>query len=58
MKCMECELENGGLHNDPRQPPLDTEPCLCFQCLGAATEDRIEELKIEIEGLKRYLSYF
>jgi len=42
MKCLECGYEK-GIHDDPRTPPLETEPCLCADCFEMALTDCLEE---------------
>lgn len=46
MKCLECDerAAKTQLRVDPRDPPLDTKPCLCVPCYIAALEYMVEEL--------------
>lgn len=52
MKCMECN-EAKAVANDPRNPPLDEDPCLCRDCVVDALDDAIGDLEQEIEDLKK-----
>jgi len=52
MKCQECERIRIVLREDPRDPPLDTEPCLCNDCYEIAANDVITELEERIAELK------
>lgn len=44
--CLECG-ENRATHTDPRCPPLDTEPCVCLDCLQWICEDLMDEAEDE-----------
>ncbi len=55
MKCQECDNNVRRLYDDPRTPPLDTEACLCRDCLQTAAEECIEECEEAIAELKRSL---
>ena len=55
MKCQECDAKVKSLKDDPRDPPLDSEPCLCNDCYRIAAEDIIEELQNRIAELKASL---
>ena len=52
MKCEECNSIEQTLYEDPRNPPLDEEPCLCNDCYINAVNDRIDELESELESLR------
>ncbi len=52
MKCQECERVRIVLKEDPRTPPLDTEPCLCTDCYESAADDVVAELEDHIKELK------
>lgn len=51
-KCAQCGSMNAKLYEDPRNPPIDVDDCLCPVCLDVATEERVEELEEEIDELK------
>lgn len=51
-QCQDCGEKVGKLYNDPGDPPLDTEPCLCASCVETAIDERIEELQGEIDSLE------
>lgn len=51
MKCFDCDSKTDRLFDDPRVPPLDTEPCLCRDCLRTAAEEMIEECRNTIAEL-------
>lgn len=56
MKCQECEASVRALKEDPRNPPLDTKPCLCEGCYQTAAIEEIELCEIRIDELKRSLT--
>jgi hypothetical protein len=41
--------------DDPRDPPLDTDPCLCGDCYRNAVEELVEELEARILELQTSL---
>jgi hypothetical protein len=55
--CQECGYEAKELHTDPRNPPLDTDPCLCTACaLGAfdaVADEHKEEMEYALSEIKR-----
>lgn len=54
MKCQECKAKRlPRLHEDPRDPPIDDEPCLCDDCFRMAAEERIEEHRNSIADLEQ-----
>jgi hypothetical protein len=55
MKCQECERVRVVLMDDPRDPPLDTDPCLCGDCYRNAVEELVEELEARILELQTSL---
>ena len=54
--CMECEEKAEELHDDPRTPPLEIEPCLCRECFINAASDEIDEYEEKIASLKKAIS--
>lgn len=55
MICQNCEESVRKLVRDPRDPPLDTGPCLCKECYEIAAQDVIDELEGRIEDLRSTL---
>lgn len=55
MICQECEDEVEVLREDPRDPPLDTERCLCIDCYQVAVEDVIADAEDIIEELQDHI---
>lgn len=51
-ECVECTAKVRKLYDDPRDPPLDEDPCLCLDCLVVALADEIEEKENELTELK------
>jgi|HubBroStandDraft_2_1064218.scaffolds.fasta_scaffold07674_5 hypothetical protein len=51
--CLECERPASRLYPDPRDPPLDIEPCLCSTCSRSAVDERIVDLENEIGQLRK-----
>lgn len=51
MPCLMCEYGEVK-HDDPRDPPLDTEPCLCNDCAYAAYDEAEQELQDALDNLK------
>lgn len=49
VECMECGEPATRLHHDPRDPPLDTEPCICPDCRRTALEDMRDEIEAELD---------
>jgi hypothetical protein len=45
-KCQDCE-EKKAKHHDPRDPPLDTEICLCTGCYDNALSDMESDLHLQ-----------
>jgi hypothetical protein len=52
MECMECGEEVDRLYEDPRTPPLDTDPCLCVGCCEGEIDCLIDALEDEKEWLQ------
>ena len=53
MRCQECRRTGFRiLYDDPRDPPLDTEHCLCHECYRDALEDEIYGMSMRVEQLK------
>lgn len=50
-ECAECMEKARKLFDDPRDPPLEEEPCLCLDCLLTALADEIEEKERELKEL-------
>ena len=47
--CQECGVtRRRKLFEDPRDPPIDDEPCLCKDCYLAALDDEIEAARSRI----------
>lgn len=51
-ECAECTEKTRKLYDDPRDPPLEEEACLCLDCLLMALADEIEEKERELEDLR------
>jgi uncharacterized protein (UPF0335 family) len=51
MRCIECEHVK-AIAKDPRVPPLERGECLCAECGESAYDERIEELKEELDLLR------
>jgi hypothetical protein len=49
--CQECEDDIATKH-DPRDPPLDTEICLCGNCHDGAVESAVMDLEDEIDRIR------
>ncbi len=47
MECLECGGKFTKLYDDPRDPPLEVEVCLCKDCYSAA----LDEIATEAEAL-------
>lgn len=52
-ECAECMEKTRKLYDDPRDPPLEEEACLCLDCLLMALADEIEEKERELEELRK-----
>lgn len=52
-ECAECMEKTRKLYDDPRDPPLEEEACLCLDCLLTALADEIEEKERELEELRK-----
>jgi hypothetical protein len=53
-ECLDCgETTSDTLKEDPREPPLSTEPCLCEDCYYVALVDAIDEGHQRIEELEQ-----
>lgn len=50
--CIECERNKRKLYSDPRIPPIERGECLCKACAIGALEERIEEVREELELLE------
>lgn len=55
LKCIECSSMNEKLYPDLREPPLDTDNCLCSDCCVVACETHIEILEEEIDLVKEQI---
>lgn len=54
MKCQECcSARHKKLHDDPRDPPLDEEACLCLSCYMTALDDVIAETEQTLSELHK-----
>ena len=51
-RCAECDEEAEPLYDDPRDPPMEYEDCLCRDCAIEALEYRIQELEDGLEILR------
>ena len=51
-RCLECEAAD-AIHNDPRTPPLDPDPCLCAECFDWVCDDLVDELRQKIDEVEK-----
>lgn len=55
-ECAECMEKTRKLYDDPRDPPLEEEACLCLDCLLTALADEIETKETEVQDLRAALA--
>lgn len=54
MKCMGyCEDGAEATHEDPKDPPLDTDKCLCRDCYICHLDEALEEAQEELDRLQK-----
>ena len=52
-ECCKTGVKRKHLYTDPRDPPLEEEPCLCSSCIIWVSEDLAEELRAQADSLER-----
>ena len=55
-ECMDCGECVSKLYDDPSDPTLDTEPCLCAGCFVGHAEQEIEDAEARISELRDEIS--